>query len=850
MSRSHPRALLRWVWGWICTTRRRKWVVIICGVLFGLFVFPGILGAVAMAQSSTATASGNSAMSFMKVHDSAGTDVSSYSIVLDDGGLLHPIKTGYALFNGAIFEGWLLIIDFVLWLPGYVMGFSWLNYIATPLRAMGKSFAGQLNTPIILMTATTIGAFFVAWFALRGYHAKMAMQIVVMLGAAVLGTLILADPLADVLSPDGWIAQGRDVAIEFDAGLMGNSDPQPTKLVATMQEEMADGLGSDTVQVWNFGHTLSGACKAGWEAGEQSGDDGQVKAAIQACGDVAAYKSIQNPSAGKIGTGLLFLIAAIPQLIFSGMFSVRIIWSVLDSIYHALIAVVCLTFGVYIYGPTQTATVRNLVHSGFAVGRMVAEVVFLGGYEILETSLLRQAQGQVSAVAILSGIFTMVAILQSSKLSRGLNSGSDWISNRVALAIQNGAAKTNGSGGGGGGGTAVGMGSVGASRHGVGVLATLAAASAFDNSPVTEWAFNRRTPLRRFSKQEKATSISQYGVWGAPGIGGPNGFYVQSMMNRELFSNAARRGAGRDGIDTVEGASRAIRSAVDVGAGAPDLHGALIGAGFRDGKVIHAAIRSWGIVTDDAKGYQVTDAHLKFVAAAMNRVVNSTNRRTRSATKAEAGLASHENVAADLATLEAAAHGFRRAHQGGVTLDNGRKGNQLKWVNAYMKDQNEDRLRVLGALASGDDLERYAVKKQGVWVPAKRTAGSPTPVHNEQQLMADMRNDGIDQNAAKRMWTWIGNEHAKRVRVSVTDLMADPTNAERMRRARDEVSKAQSTDQWAAPMNMPSPWALLAPPGPVSSATRDYPDWMSDVADTLHRPRPGWRPWTRRGWRQ
>ncbi|MFE3081495.1 hypothetical protein ACFXG7_35980 [Nocardia tengchongensis] len=798
MWQSYP--LLRRCGQWVGASRRRRRFVAFTGLILAMSILPGCLGAIAGAQTDAGGGrSGNGALSWMNVRDSAGVNVSNYVFVSDPGdALFHLKETGLATVINLEFAGWMVIVITGIWLIGYVLSFQWLNLFAAPLRLFARVLTGELTLPVMLIAAATIGAFCVAWFVLRGHHTKATLQIVTMLAVALLGPMFLADPLSEVLAPDGWLGQGRDLGLSIAAGLNGDQNPDSARLVTTMQTELADNFARKPLQVWNFGHEIDDepACRTVWNAGMRGGAGDSVPAGIQGCGDKDAYNALRHPDAEQIGAGLLVLLAGTLLLAFAAVLAVKIVRSALDSVYQGLVSIIGFAAGGFVYGPSQTLLVRSVVHTFFAAARMATEVVFLGMYVLFLSDLFRQARGQVMTVFVIGAIVEVVAISQLKRLTASFERGNDWVANRFAAGIQSGAR---------GGGSAVGMGTVGARRHGLGVLGTLAAASTISSSPITEWLMNKtRTPLRPDAPAEKRSLRAQWEMWGRSGYGGANGWQVQNVLHRQIYADAAREGAlAAAGIDTATGAAAGIQHAVDAGAGIGDLNAALQGAGFTDLALIRRAVSSWGIVAGNADDFVLSDKRLGHTVAAMQRVQNTANRLVRSGSRFKRGDA--DDVAADLATLQAAAYRFRRANEGGVTLDSGVPGGpQSDFVEAYMDDPSQTRLSALAKLANEDALD-----------------------DDELLVAADLLAAGVNSTDARRMWAWVGNEHAKRVYDSVSALLADPADPQRMRDARRVLAAAQATDRWA-PSRMNSPWKQLAPPGNNDPAG----DWalMNQVA--------------------
>ncbi|WP_328393003.1 hypothetical protein [Nocardia sp. NBC_00416] len=411
------------------------------------------------------------------VVDSDGVSLADYPFLIDRGGLSNPGATALWTLLGLEFVGYMVIVTTAIWFIGYALSFRWLDLFSTALHGVAEALSRQLDDPVISVTAATVGAFIVAWFIIRGSPARAARQIVTMLAVAVVGGLLVFGPVTDLLSADGLLARGRDVGVSVAAGLNG-ADADPDRLVETFSTTMSDEFARHPVQVWNFGHVLDDRCGAVWSASVTAGETEGLRAGLADCGDTAAADRVALPTLGQVAAGLLLLLCATVLLVFAAFLAGLIIRCALDAIYHGFLAIFGFAAGGFVYGPTQSYLVRNLVTCGFAAARMSAFTVFLGIYLLFLGNLFRQAQGQVITVIVLVAIVEVVAVTQVSRLGRAMSRGSDQVTGRISAALRGGASAK--SGGGGHGGAHGGSGS--------GVLGALGALNTLDNSPVVAWA--------------------------------------------------------------------------------------------------------------------------------------------------------------------------------------------------------------------------------------------------------------------------------------------------------------------------------------------------------------------------
>ncbi|MGW4330989.1 hypothetical protein ACWEKR_34540 [Nocardia sp. NPDC004573] len=521
---------------------------------FVLFVFPGLLGAVSSAQTYAGSASGSQidGLSWMNIRDSSGVPLSSYIFATHRGGPLNPGVTILWAILGLEFIGYMAIVTSAIWLIGYALSFRWMDWFASALRGVADALTSQIAAPIVLLTAAAVGAFFVAWFVARGYHAKAAMQVVTMIMVAILGPIFLSEPLSEVLSSHGLLAQGRDLGISVAAGLNGNARPIPAQMIPAMQESLADNFARRPLQVWNFGHVVdeSSACRAAWSAGIRAGDDDRVRNGLKSCGDSAAYAKASDPSMGQVGTGLLLLLGGGILLAFASYLGIKVMKAAMDAIYHCFMTIFGFAAGGFVYGPTQTFLVRNIVDGFIAAARMAAFTIFLGVYVLFLDKLFQQARGQVMAVIIVAGAVEVIAISQLRGLDSSLRRGNNWVANRFASAIQNPARQN----GGGGGGSALGMGATraGGALGGGGLLSRMAALNTVNMSPLTAWLVAATpSPFSPQSRRKKRKELDSF---------------VTSPMMRQMheYNDAARANWRFKAAGRLQGVEGGITSALGV----------------------------------------------------------------------------------------------------------------------------------------------------------------------------------------------------------------------------------------------------------------------------------------------
>ncbi|NUS43247.1 MAG: hypothetical protein HOQ24_06115 [Mycobacteriaceae bacterium] len=788
------------------TPRRR--VAWVAALVAALVVVPMVLGITAVARGSDVSEAfpANGPLAWMNIRDSTGLALSDYLFATKSVSMWRPLDTPIVYVLGLEFTGYMILVTFAIWLIGYALSFRWLDFLSKALNGIADGLVRELATTEVLLTAAAIGAVFVGWFVVRGLHAKAAVQIVTMLGVGVLGPLFLAQPLADVLSSDGLLAQGRNVGIVVAAGLNGNANPNPDTLIDALRGHLADNFARKPVQVWNFGHVVDDAsgCGEAWSASVRTGDAKKVKNAMKSCGDGTAAARAGDATMPQIGMGFVLAICAYILLAFGAYLAFKVIYTALEAIYHCFMAIFGFAAGGFVYGPSQTFLVRNLVDTIVAACRMVAFTIFLGLYTLLLDNVFRQAEGQLLAVFVIAPILEIAAIIQLRRLNASLDRGTDWMSNRMGLALQGA-----GAAGGGGGGRALGMGAEGATRSlNLGLLPTLAAASTISGSPLTAWLAGgvsdalqpQARKKKKITDNNAVISDEQLGVWKGGQFGGGRGIYRRSFLTHVQLADAAREGlAGvarsglrvRTGLNSYMGAAAAAQTAIRKGgADVKDLRSALVGAHFTDEPVMRSVIGSISLAKDNSQESLLANKHLGLTIASMKRA-------EASALKISDGNGDVVETAADFAVLGTMGYAYRQHHATPITLPAAHE----QMVNRYLANPRANGRAFVEELQNVVDGKRISLIR------------------------------GVRPQEAHRILARIRTDHAFRTDDAIHKLMNDPANPQHLRDVRKELSDAANTERWIAGESV-TPWSSNSPPG-THAFPADYRRRMGAVAQEL-----------------
>lgn len=203
-----PAVLLRWCW-------RHKRITVLAAV--GLLLVLG--AAAAWADPGTGTENsndgGNFLISWMGIKDSDGVPVAKYSLTLNEGGWNDPISTAFAKISSIFYEIYLCITTIALWLIKFVLEFEWLRLFTVPFQTIGRGVTETMDRFGLAATALAILAIVVVVTALLGKTAKAFSNIAMGMLMIGIAATIFANPLAELVGPDGLLAKGRDTGLEI-----------------------------------------------------------------------------------------------------------------------------------------------------------------------------------------------------------------------------------------------------------------------------------------------------------------------------------------------------------------------------------------------------------------------------------------------------------------------------------------------------------------------------------------------------------------------------------------------------------------------------------------------------------
>lgn len=328
------RSRARRLWWWAC--RHPKTAMLLALLL--VWLVSAILAVPAAYADGSANSSAPPYMPPSDLKDSNGVPLWRYTILpLDRGDVWHPQKTAISWVIDLLWTINLACFSWCLWLLSFLLEFTWVDWIATPVGAIADIIQSVLSqfgwAPVALAVAGLVFGCAVAF----GKFAKGAVDLGVSLLCFVLATGALANPVAALTGEHGALTWAESTGANLSVSVLSTDGADPT---GTPDKEQAKDLISQSLmgglidvfvripaQEIAFGHALSGECDTTFtqqmkNASAFDSSSTNVRDAVGKC-DKDAQEYVTHPSTSQIlttlsiqgGSGTLLLIALAMALI-------------------------------------------------------------------------------------------------------------------------------------------------------------------------------------------------------------------------------------------------------------------------------------------------------------------------------------------------------------------------------------------------------------------------------------------------------------------------------------------------------------------------------------------------------
>lgn len=576
-----PAALLHWCW------RHR---LISTLIVVGLLVL--VAGAArAWADPGTGSDSdgGNVLISWMGIKDSDGVPVSKYTLTLNQGGWDDPASTMFAKVASLSYEVYLCVIATALWLIKFVLDFGWMSLFTVPFQTIGRGVDEAMDRFGLAATAVAVLAIVVVCTVLAGKTAKAFSNIamgMLMIGVA---ATIFANPLAELVGPDGLLAKGRDTGLEIATSVSDGTMSQQGDgaNIDDMVGRLADRFLRSPTQMINFGvvsDSVSRKCREAWSKGINDERGDKLKDDIKGCdsdkGEAMHQKSMGNPVAMLVpiimcGLLSLFLVA------FACYFVWHVVRAAVQAMLFASLAPPAFAIGVIPGGP-QTFAWKTVLDCAMAYAAMVIFTAAFGAYNVILDQVFTESTNPIQSI-FLTALVLAFGFAVFGPLRRMFDRQRDVM-----------AAKLGGGAG---------------SRGGGGRLHQLADLARLKNEAAEQFGWNtmrggRRNPGRIEHESDSSSSSGGGGGAGPDGGGGGDGGPSGPVSVGDPAAGAPAAEGGTSAGAGAAGGTDPAESAPNSGGGQrnpqPEPAGSVDNSRTKD--TLHAAMRIYRASRGDFGG--------------------------------------------------------------------------------------------------------------------------------------------------------------------------------------------------------------------------------------------------------
>lgn len=414
-----PGVLLQWLW------RHR----LIAAALLALSAL--ILGAARAwadpGTGATALNEGNPLISWMGIKDSDGVPIAKYTLSIDEGGLTKPHIAAFAAIDSAIYEIYLCYVATALWLIKKVLGFEWLGLFTKPFETIGGGIESAMDKFGLAPTALAVLAIIVACSTLIGKVAKAASNIAMGLLMVGLAATIFANPLAELIGPNGLLAKGRDTGMEISTSVSGGTGANVDNMIA----QSADRFVRSPTQTINYGmvsDSISRKCKEAFTEGMKKGRGDELKDDMKNCdkdhGKDMHKRAMANPVSIFVSLSMFQMLGAF-LIAFACYFAWHVVRAAVQAMLFAALAPPAFAFGIIPGGP-QMFAFKTVLDCAMAYIAMIIYTAAFGAYNVVLDNVYRSTGNPIEAV-FLTALVLAIAFAFFSPLRRMFDQQRDKI---------------------------------------------------------------------------------------------------------------------------------------------------------------------------------------------------------------------------------------------------------------------------------------------------------------------------------------------------------------------------------------------------------------------------------------
>ncbi|MBS4730590.1 hypothetical protein MSM1_20470 [Mycobacterium sp. SM1] len=386
-----PVVLLRWCW-------RHRALTALTVAEFVLLMAGAATAAADPGTGADTDAGGDVLISWMGIKDTDSVPVAKYTLTLNQGGWDDPVSKACATIASICYEVYLCVTTTALWLIKFVLNFEWLKLFTGPFQTIGRGVDTAMDRFGLAASALAILAIIVVCTVLAGRTAKAMSNIAMGLLMVGLAATVFANPLSELVGPEGLLAKGRDTGLQIATAVSDGAmtDQGGKANVDDMVARLADRFLRKPTQMINFGEvsdSISRKCRKAWSAGIQNGRGDKLKDDIEGCdskkGPAMHQRSMGSPAAVLVPLSICSILAVF-LVAFACYFVWHVVRAAVQAMLYAALAPPAFAIGVIPGGP-QTFAWKTVLDCAMAFAAMIIYTAAFGGYNVILDEVFKES---------------------------------------------------------------------------------------------------------------------------------------------------------------------------------------------------------------------------------------------------------------------------------------------------------------------------------------------------------------------------------------------------------------------------------------------------------------------------
>lgn len=379
------------------------------------------------------------ALSWIDLKDSRGISIWNFEMSVDRGGPMSPDKFFWSALTDTCWGIYRSMCALALWFLDWVLSFTWVPTIASPLLAVGDAMQQVVTRLGLVPTFLTLTALMAGLWFLKGRHLTAVWEVGIACVIAALASGVFAHPVQLIAGPNGYIVKAAQAGQEIAAALASgeSAGKSPDELRRAQTGQLVDTFVRQPTQMINFGQVLDGGtCEGAYNDVVKAGPYGtesDIRDKVGECNeDLGNYAA--NPSASMALGATVFFPASFVILALCVVLGGSVVAAAVWAMFQSLKAIVALVTGL-LPGGGRGSLMLVVAETVVALLIIVFTSVFLSVFLLVIQALFAASEGaSIPKTFVIVDVLLVVGLViylrQRKQLSTASARLAQWMSQR------------------------------------------------------------------------------------------------------------------------------------------------------------------------------------------------------------------------------------------------------------------------------------------------------------------------------------------------------------------------------------------------------------------------------------